>query len=332
MRVVVLGGGRSSEHEVSLASAAAVAEGLRAGGHDVATIEIDRAGVWRSDGAELELRPAGGLLGADAVFPALHGPYGEDGTVQGLLECLDVPYVGAGVAASALCIDKLTFKDLMGQAGLPQVGYVAVTEARWREDRAAQREDVLSLGLPMFVKAARLGSSVGIAKVTQPEELDAAIEQALVHDPRVIAEAFSDGLEVECSILDGETATVSELGEIVIKGDWYDYEAKYTEGGMELVVPARIEPAARVRVRELALEAFARSGCAGLARADFFVCGGGDGERDVLLNELNTMPGFTPTSVYARLFEASGVPYVELLDRLVSDAIARHDAARVHQH
>jgi D-alanine-D-alanine ligase len=328
VRVAVLGGGRSSEHDVSLASAASVGEGLAAAGHEVVGVELARDGTWRHDGTEVELRAGRGLLGADAVFPALHGPFGEDGTVQGLLEVLDVPYVGAGVLAAALCMDKVLSKEVMAQAGLPQVRYVAVDDARWRDERAAVEAEVAALGLPVFVKPTRLGSSVGIVRVAAASELGPALDEAFGHDPRAIVEAAAPGLEVECSVLGPTTgAQASDPGEIVLAaagdGGWYDYDAKYVPGGMELVVPARISATAAARVRELALTAFRLTGCSGLARADFFV----DGE-DVLLNELNTMPGFTPTSVYAKLWDASGVPYPELVDRLVTIAVDRFEAER----
>jgi len=289
-------------------------------------VEIDGEGVWRAGGEELSLRPARGLVEADVAFPALHGPFGEDGTVQGLLECLDVPYVGAGVLASAVCMDKLVFKDLAAHAGLPQVSYAGVRHARW----AAEREDVLgelfALGVPVFVKPARLGSSVGIVKVSDPELLGAALDEAFAHDPRVIVEAMATGLEVECSVMGTTAPEASEPGEIIVRGEWYDYEAKYTPGGMELVVPARIPASARRRVRELGVEAFRLADCSGMARVDFFV----DGDR-VLLNELNTIPGFTETSVFGRLFEASGVPYAELLDRLIRYALERYERERAYR-
>jgi D-alanine-D-alanine ligase len=330
MRVAVLAGGRSSEHEVSLMGAAAVRDGLREAGHEVAWVALERDGRWLHDGEELELRPAGGLLGADVAFPVLHGPFGEDGTVQGLLELLDVPYVGAGVLASAVCMDKVVFKDLMAAAGVPQVAYAGLDAGAFADDRAGVLRALEPLGLPVFVKPARLGSSVGIAKVREGGgELVAALEAAFAHDARVIVEAMSHGLEVECSVL-GPTAgaQASEPGEIVLpEADWYDYEAKYTPGGMELRVPAGISEAARARVRELALAAFRRSGCSGLARADFFVEG-----EDVLLNELNTLPGFTATSVYAKLWEASGLAYPELLDRLCRLAAERFAAERGVRH
>jgi D-alanine-D-alanine ligase len=325
VRVAVLAGGRSSEHEVSLNSGASVREGLEQAGHEVLWVELARDGTWWHDGEEVVLRAGRGLLGADAAFPALHGPFGEDGTVQGLLELLDVAYVGSGVLSSALCMDKVLFKDLMARAGLPQVGYVAVDEGVI--DGAASR--IAELGLPCWVKPARLGSSVGIVRVGAPGELDGALETAFSHDPRVIVEASATGLEVECSVLGHTTSPeASDPGEIVLrKGEgWYDYEAKYAEGGMELVVPARISDAARERLRELAVTAFRLAGCSGLARADFFV----DGD-EVLLNELNTMPGFTATSVYAKLWDASGLPYPALVDRLVGIAVERFRAERRHR-
>jgi D-alanine-D-alanine ligase len=321
MRVAVLGGGRSSEHDVSLASAAAVREGLAAAGHEPLEVLIARDGRWTHAGEPVAVEPARGVLGADVVFPVLHGPFGEDGTVQGLLDVADVPYVGAGVLASAVCMDKVVFKDLMGRAGIPQVDYVGL---RPGEDRAA----VARLGTPVFVKPARLGSSVGISKVESEAELDGALDEAFAHDPHVIVEAASPGLEVECSVLGNSRPEASEPGEIVAHADWYDYEAKYTEGGMELVVPARVDSGSRDQVQALAREVFRLAGCAGLARVDFFVEDGGR----VLVNELNTMPGFTETSVYSKLWEASGLPYAELLDRLVRLAVERYEDERRYRY
>jgi D-alanine-D-alanine ligase len=329
-RVAVLGGGRSSEHEVSLASAASVREGLRSGGHEVIEIEVGRDGVWRRDGSVVALRPGCGVDGVDIVFPVLHGPFGEDGTVQGLLECLDVPYVGAGVLASALCMDKVMFKELMAHAGLPQVDYRPVRAAELASDRPGVLGRLEALGLPVFVKPARLGSSVGIVRVASSAELEAALETSFEYDELVIVEAAARGLEVECSVIGNGEPVASEPGEIVLaagEAGWYDYEAKYTPGGMQLVVPARVPPWVRGRIQEMAIQAFQASGCCGLARVDFFI----EGER-VLLNELNTMPGFTATSVFASLFEASGVPYAELLDRLVQLAFERHEALSRHRH
>jgi D-alanine-D-alanine ligase len=318
MRVAVLSGGRSSEHEVSLESGASVANGLREAGHEVVPVLLERDGRWTHEGSEVELRAGGGLLGVDVAFPVLHGPFGEDGTVQGLLECLDVPYAGPGVLAAAISIDKLTFKRLLAFHGIPQVDFCEAGEDGWREH-------VSAMGLPVWVKPARLGSSVGITKVVSPERaLDEAVEQARGHDPRVIIEADGGGKEVECSVIGNEEPRTSPPGEIVAHADWYDYEAKYSEGGMDLVVPARIGDEAIARVRELAARVFKAIDGSGLARCDFFVLD--DGE--VLVNELNTIPGFTSTSVFAKLFEAEGVPYPELCDQLVKYALERHEAQR----
>ncbi len=317
MRVAVLSGGRSSEHKVSLRSGASVATGLRAAGHEVVEVTISRGGDWSHAGDPVELIPAAGLLDADAAFPALHGPFGEDGSIQGLLEWLDVPYVGSDVLSSAICMDKLTLKHLFAANGVPQVEFTAVEGPDWR-GRCEQ------LGLPLWVKPSRLGSSVGITRVDSLDQLDEAVELALRHDPRVIVEASARGREVECSVLGNEQPQTSLPGEIVAHADWYDFKAKYTEGGMELRVPAPIDEAAIARVRELAASVFALAGCSGLARCDFFV----EPDGEVLVNEINTMPGFTETSVYAKLLEASGVAYADLCDRLVNLAIERHQRAR----
>jgi D-alanine-D-alanine ligase len=336
LKVAVLAGGRSSEHDVSLSSGAAVRSGLKAAGHEVLWVEIGRDGAWRRDGEPLSVTPGSGLLGVDVVFPVLHGPFGEDGTVQGMLETLDVPYVGAGVAASAVSLDKVLFKDLMAAAGVPQVDYVGVPEDRFQRSRGEVLDEVSRLGLPVFVKPAHQGSSVGIVRVGKAELLAEALDSAFVHDGLVIVEAAASGAEVECGVLGrsssersaaSERALASTPGEISFEGDWYDFEAKYEVGGMELRVPAPISSTAVERVRELALQAFDRAGCDGLARVDFFV----DGE-EVLVNELNTMPGFTPTSVYAKLMEASGVPYAELVDRLCRLALERHARERAHRY
>jgi D-alanine-D-alanine ligase len=222
-------------------------------------------------------------------------------------------------------------KELLARAGLPQVRFGAVTHAEWGSERERTLAGLADLGLPVFIKPAALGSSVGIARVAAAEELAPALDSALEHDPRAIVEANATGLEIECSVIGTTEPTASEPGEIVLTGaapgGWYDYEAKYTPGGMELVVPARISATARARVRDLAVQTFAVLGCSGLARVDFFV----DGE-DVLVNELNTMPGFTETSVFGKLFAASGVPYEELLDRLAGFALERHAAEQEFRH
>jgi len=317
----VIRGGRSSEHEVSLRSGASVAEGLRAAGHETVDVVIGKDGRWSAEDEEIELRAASGLLGCDVAFPVLHGPFGEDGTVQGLLECLDIPYVGPGVLAAAVTIDKLIFKRLLRERGIAQVDFCQAGEEGWRER-------VAELGLPVWVKPSRLGSSVGILKVAEPGGIDAAVETALEHDPRVIIEAHCDGLEVECSVIGNDEPETSLPGRLVIKADWYHYAAKYEPGGMDLVVPAPIGDEAIARVRALAADVYRSCGCTGLARCDFFVMD--DGE--VLVNELNTIPGFTETSVFSKLFEATGVAYPDLCDRLVDLALERYESERSYRY
>jgi D-alanine-D-alanine ligase len=316
MRVAVLGGGRSSEHDVSLESARSVREGLLEAGHEPVEVLVQRDGRWKQGRHLLALAPGAGLLEVDVVFPALHGPFGEDGTVQGMLDLLDVPYVGAGVLASSLSMDKALFKDLMAAHGVPQGDYAV---ARYGQAPP-------TFGPPAFVKPARLGSSVGISKAVSEVELDKALELAFEHDPIVVVERLVEGLEVECSVLGNGDPQASTPGEIVVtERDWYDYEAKYTDGGMELVVPARTPFVDEVR--RLAVEVFKIVGCSGMARVDFFVTDDG-----VLVNELNTIPGFTATSVYAKLWEASGLAYPQLLDRLLELAVERHAEERRYRH
>jgi D-alanine-D-alanine ligase len=326
VRVAILAGGRSSEHEISLASAASVAAGLDPGRYEVSTIGIGRDGRWELPSAESRALPEAAAdtlpvprtnaptpLGpVDVVLPILHGPFGEDGTVQGLLELAAVPYVGSGVTASALCMDKDLFKAVLRDRAIPVCRSVTLRPGDTIEH---------PFPYPVFVKPARLGSSVGITKVGVAAELADAVALAFRHDEKVLVEEFQDGVEVECGVLGNREPIASVVGEIVAHADWYDYAAKYDEGGMELVVPARISDEAAERVRELAVASFVATDCEGMARVDFFVRS--DGE--VVVNELNTIPGFTATSVYAKLFDASGVPYAELLDRLVQLALERHE-------
>ena len=329
MRVAVIMGGRSSEHDISVASARSVVDALDPERYDVRAVEIGQDGSWQLEAAEGQRRigeggetlpvPAGSspspFEGVDVVFPVLHGPFGEDGTVQGFLELADVAYVGAGVTASALCMDKDLFKAVMRDKGVPVVDSVTVLDRH--RDRVEN-----PFGFPVVVKPARLGSSVGISIVKEPEQLGAAIDLALEHDEKILLEEFVAGVEVECSVLGNEAPIASIPGEIVpLSSDWYDFSAKYDEGGMELVVPPRLDERTIARVQELAVAAFVASDCEGMARVDSFVCENGD----VVVNELNTIPGFTATSVYAKLFEASGIPYAELLDRLVELALERRD-------
>jgi len=320
MKVVVLSGGRSSEHEVSLVSGNAVAEGLKQAGHEVIEVLIAKDGAWSNDGEPVTITPGDGLLGADVAFPVLHGPFGEDGATQGALDTAGIAYVGSDVLGSAVCMDKLTLKRLCGFAGMPQVDFVQAFTPDW-EERAPELEH------PLWVKPSRLGSSVGISKVEGgAEELNAAVAEAAAHDPRVIIEANSSGREVECSVLGNEDPETSLPGEIIADADWYDYEAKYTEGRMNLAVPAEIGDGAVAELRKLSAEVFVLAGCSGLARCDFFVEEGGR----ILLNEVNTIPGFTQTSVYAKLWEASGLAYPELCSRLVELAIERHQEEARH--
>ena len=320
MKVAVLAGGRSSEREVSVRSGDAVARGLEEAGHEPLRVTIDADGAWSADEERVELIPAAGLLDADVAFPALHGPFGEDGSVQGLLEWLDVPYVGSDVLSSAVCMDKLTLKRLFSEAGIEQVAFAEVGEPGWRE-RCAE------MGLPLWVKPSRLGSSVGISRVDDLGELDEAVERARRHDPRTIVEAHASGREIECSLLGNEEVEASLPGEVVAHGDWYDYETKYRDGGMELLVPPPLSDDRIASVREQAIRAFQLAGCAGLARCDFFV----DPDGAILVNELNTMPGFTETSVYAKLWEASGLDYPSLCDRLVRLAVERYRRSRSYE-
>jgi len=327
VRVAVLAGGRSSEHDISVASARSVLEALDPDRYETTVVEIDRGGRWQlASASRTELPeasaetlpvvagspPAVALGQVDVVLPILHGPFGEDGTVQGLLELAGVPYVGAGVAASALCMDKDLFKAVLRDRGIPVARNVTL-----RDGDAAEH----SFEYPVFVKPARLGSSVGISKVAGPDGLAEAVELARRHDDKVLIEEGVPGVEVECGVLGNREPVASVVGEIVAHADWYDYSAKYDEGGMDLVIPARISSQAGERVRELAVESFVATECEGMARIDFFVRP--DGE--VIVNEINTIPGFTSTSVYAKLFEAAGIPYVELLDRLIALALERHE-------
>jgi D-alanine-D-alanine ligase len=329
VRVAVVAGGRSSEHEISVASARSVIEALDPDRYEVETIEIGRDGRWAlNSGMKALDRPVAETLPVptgsppetlgrvDVVLPILHGPFGEDGTVQGLLELAGVPYVGAGVTASALCMDKDLFKSVCRDKGIAVTRSVTVRNSDRPEN---------PFGYPVFVKPARLGSSVGITKVEREDQLEDAVALARRHDDKVLVEEFVEGVEVECSVLGNREPIASIPGEIVAHGfggvDWYDYSAKYDEGGMDLIIPPRISEEASKRVQEFSVDAFIAADCEGMARVDCFVTA--DGE--VLVNELNTIPGFTATSVYAKLFEASGIPYPELLDRLIDLALERHE-------
>ena len=332
LRVALLAGGRSSEHEISLASARSVQGALDPARYDVVSVAIGRDGRWALDSgagtlvSDTGTRPAETLpvpavagtlaaLGAvDVVFPILHGPFGEDGTVQGLLELADIPYVGAGVAASALAMDKDLFKKVLRDSGIPVARHHAIRLGDEVEN---------PFGYPVFVKPARLGSSVGISKVHDEAELGPAVALARRHDEKVLVEEFVRGMEVECGVLGNrQPPPVASLpGRIeTLEHEWYDFASKYDADGMELVIPPELPQETIELVQRRAVDAFVASECEGMARVDFFVR---EGDNEVIVNELNTIPGFTATSVYAKLFAASGIAYPELLDRLIELALER---------
>jgi D-alanine-D-alanine ligase len=342
VRVAVLAGGRSSEHDISLASAASVVAALDAERYETSVIEIGRDGRWALPAtARRELASGGGgsgeaarvaetlpipadsapttLATADVVLPILHGPFGEDGTVQGLCELAGVAYVGPGVLASSVCMDKDVFKTLMRGAGVPVAAHVALRLG----------DPVLNpFGYPVFVKPANLGSSVGISKVRDQGDLAEAVALARRHDEKVLVEEFVAGMEIEVGVLGNLPDPVASVpGQVVSNyADWYDWSSKYDDGGSELVIPpSGLSEAQQERARELALTAFVASSCEGMGRADFFVR---EPDGEIVLNELNTIPGFTATSFYARLFAASGIAYEELLERLIELALERHERRR----
>jgi D-alanine-D-alanine ligase len=362
-RVAVVFGGRSSEHAISCVSAGSVLAAIDRTAYDVVPVGITVEGRWvlaadepdklaitgdtlpavDSTGTEvvlaadptaspLTVREPGQVprtLGdVDAVLPLLHGPYGEDGTLQGLLELAGVPYVGSGVFASAAAMDKGHMKALLVAHGLPTGPYTVVTSRQWAGDPAAVRETVAALGFPVFVKPCRAGSSVGISKVRSLDELDGAIEVAAGHDPRVIVEAGIVGREIEYGVLegrDGGLPDVSVPGEILVDSahEFYNFEAKYL-GGASLGVPADVPQDAAQQMRRLAAAAFEALGCEGLARVDFFLTDDGT----VLINEVNTMPGFTPSSMFPQVWAATGLDYPALIDRLLRTALARRPGLR----
>ena len=345
MRVALVFGGRSGEHEVSVVSARSVAEALDRERYEIVPMAIDRAGRWadpavaarvltdagaspdRIPGFEGSARLDQRLLdgAVDVVLPILHGPFGEDGTIQGLCEMLDLPYVGCDVESSAVTMNKVTSKRLFRQTGLPTPRWATVSAGEWGAEKSACAERCLALPLPLFVKPARLGSSVGIAKVNQAGDLAPAIEVALGYDSLVIVEEGIPGREIEVSVLGGDPPFVSVPGEIVPGREFYDYADKYLEDGCKLLAPATLEPGQVAEVQRLALAAFATLGCEGMARADFLL-DGRDGR--FLISELNSIPGFTAISMYPRLLGLSGVPYPRLLDSLIAQALARHERRR----
>jgi len=364
-RVAVVFGGRSSEHAISCVTAGSVLAAIDSQAYEVIPIGISRDGRWVLSGTSPEqLAITDGRLPAvedtgaavvlagdptsrelvtmqpgavpralgevDVVFPLLHGPYGEDGTLQGLLELAGIPYVGSGVLSSAVAMDKEYMKKLFVAAGLPVADYLVVRPRDWERDKVAVAERVAGLGWPVFVKPARAGSSIGITKVPGPQQLSAAIETAREWDPKVLVEAAVVAREVECGVLDslgGDVPETSVVAEIKVRGghEFYDFEAKYLpDEGTEYVVPADLPDEVADEVRRLAVAAFQAMGCEGLARVDFFLRPDGS----LLLNEVNTMPGFTPVSMFPVMWRESGVPYPELVDRLIKLALRRPTGLR----
>jgi D-alanine-D-alanine ligase len=335
-RVLLLFGGRSAEHDVSRVTAVAVARALDPDRYDVIPVAITTDGRWllaesaqraiaagpealpvafAVDGA---VAPAVGALDVDVVFPLLHGPYGEDGTVQGLLELADLPYVGSGVVGSAVAMDKVMMKRAFASAGLP---YARTIEFRDGHDRAALSTRIeAELGYPCFVKPANLGSSVGVSKAHDGGQLETAVDHALSYDEWIVVEEAVDGREIEVAVLGDDPPVVSVAGEIVPGDDFYSYADKYEADDAQLLVPAPLGDEELADAQRLAREAFEACRCEAMARVDLFLRSDGT----FLVNEVNTIPGFTPISMYPRLWEATGVPYAELLDRLIDLAFARH--------
>ena len=346
VRLVVLFGGQSAEHEVSCTTATHVLRAADPDRYDIVPIGITREGTWvqadeamvalakgatalppplEATGTEVEPLPTVTPAAAEVpvvVLPLLHGPHGEDGTVQGMLELAGVPFVGSGVLSSALCMDKVVAKQVLAAHGLPQGAWLGLRDGDL--DRAGQAVADAGWAYPVFVKPANLGSSVGVSKVDAPEALAAAVALAAQYDEWVVLEEGIQGREIEVAVLGNADPRASVPGEIVPSRDFYDYEDKYLTGASELLVPAPLDAAAATRVRELAVAAFRALRCDGLARVDFFFEEAGPA-RGFLVNEINTIPGFTPISMYPKLWEASGVPYPALIDELVRLAVERHD-------
>lgn len=356
-RLAVVFGGRSAEHEISVLSARSVLSALDPERYEVLAIGVDKEGRWH----RLEALPAGragelpavgpdpgglalsaepgdrALVGGDGsrqeidvVFPLIHGPLGEDGTIQGMLELAGIPYVGAGVLASALGMDKAVQKVLFAQAGLPVVRHEVVQEREWEEDRAGVEARAAAIGMPLFVKPATLGSSVGVTKVKEPDSLAGALEEALSHSRKALVERSMEGYrEIECAVLGNDDPVASLPAEIVPGAEWYDYRAKYLEPERtRFEVPARLPGALVEEIQRISVAAFRAIDGSGMARVDFFV----REPHEAVVNEINTIPGFTTVSMYPKMWEASGLSYGELLDRLVELALERHGRERKRSH
>jgi D-alanine-D-alanine ligase len=352
LRVLLVFGGRSEEHEVSVVSAAAVARALDPERYEVLSVGIDKQGRWhqlpgppaleagpadrlpsvgpesgseialsREPGARELVSGSGERQAVDVVLPILHGPFGEDGTIQGLFELAGIPYVGAGVLASAVGMDKAVQKVLFRAAGLPVVRHEVVTDHEWSEDPDAITARAEALGTPLFVKPAALGSSVGITKVKSLADLPEAMDEAFRHGRKALIEESAEGArEIEVGVLGNDDPVASLPAEIIPKAEFYDYRAKYLDDSTELEVPADLPPEIVDEVQRMAVAAFRAIDCAGMARVDFFH----REPNELIVNEINTIPGFTEVSMYPRMWEASGVPYADLLDRLIELALERH--------
>lgn len=345
MKVALIFGGRSGEHDVSIVSARSVATALHNGGHEVLPMAIDHKGLWATDGESQRILNGSGdrpdqalsFTGAhrlnptllkdsfDVAFPVLHGPFGEDGAIQGLFEILGLPYVGSGVAASALCMDKVRTKKMFENDRLPTAPWVTVTSHAWRADPDALRRRALDLGLPLFVKPSRMGSSVGITKVIDTESLDAAVETALRSDTTVLIEQGIEAREIEVAVLGTTKPRASLPGEIVPGDDFYSFEDKYLDDRCQLIAPAPLDAETTEQVQSLAVEVFRLLGCEGMARVDMFL------EKTtgkIWINEVNTIPGFTSISMFPRLWSLSGFEYPALLNELLRLAIERYNNFR----
>jgi len=344
--VAVLFGGRSAEHEISIQSAKNIIEAIDRKKYQVTLVGINKKGEWylcealpvrgaklaefkrsrqkvvlvpvRNRGELVTLSRRQKIQPVDVVFPVLHGPYGEDGTVQGLIKLVNLPFVGAGVLGSAVGMDKDVMKRLLRDAGLPTAKFLVWnrSSSREMEFEALERH----LGLPFFIKPANLGSSVGIHKVQDKEQFEAAIKDAFGYDSKILIEEFVSGREIECSVLGNEEPVASVPGEIIPRHEFYSYEAKYLdEKGAALEIPARLPPETVKEIQELSVKAFKALCCEGMARVDFFL----RDNKEVIVNEINTIPGFTKISMYPKMWEASGVSYTELIDRLIQLALER---------
>ncbi len=359
IRLALLYGGKSGEHEVSIQTAFSVLNALNLARYEPIPIYITLNGTWIQGETitqqlhspeQLRLKPPVQMVSGidptrpslmqsdqphhslhdlDVVFPLLHGPNGEDGTVQGLLELADIPYVGSGVLASAVGMDKAMMKAVFASRGLPQVEYLVYTRNQWEKNRAAVLAEIIDkLGLPCFVKPANLGSSVGITKPKTKEELITAVDTASRFDRKIIVEAFVDAREIEVAVLGNDEPIASIPGEIIPSKEFYDYEAKYLDGQSALIIPAELSENMTLQMQEMAIEAFKAIDASGLSRVDFFLCRS-DGR--LLINEINTMPGFTRYSMYPLLWQHSGISYPQLIDRLVQLALSRHEEKKKTQ-